>query len=132
MFPHTITVFNKVEDGDDTVYYPTVLRKTLFSYKTVKTTSNEGVLIEGNTLVVIPSSFISSKNFISIKDYNLVEGTDRDNVFTLNNEDIVVKGRYEGKALTKRDIFGIFSEVATVVGVKTYDYGLKHWSLVCK
>ena len=81
MFPHTITVLNKVLKGDDVVYLPSILSGTLFVRLSASTKSTTGLDPSNVVKVTIPMSVKAQKPFIS--SYNMPNFPKRRNEVSL-------------------------------------------------
>ena len=130
MFPHTITVLNKVLRGDDVVYLPSVLSGTLFVRLSASTKSTTGLDPSNVVKVTIPMSVKAQKPFISSLQYAELSEDEKRGFFTLKEDDIIVKGIIALNEISLESINSNYEEKMVIKSVDTFDFGnLKHWQV---
>lgn len=87
MFPHTITIFNLVND----TFYRKVVKDVFTTTKKVISPEGKGEKYMPVHDVII--SNIAMKDYLDIDSYNELE--DKSNNYTLKNNDIVVIGEFK-------------------------------------
>lgn len=104
MYRQIATVFNKIEDGDDYIYQPTVVTGC-FICKTVKAIdSANGVGQSSIGKCVIPRDAITSREFAAESDYEAMDVEQKKAHWTLREGDMVVSGSVPEESLTLTDI----------------------------
>ena len=130
MFPHTITVLNKVESDDGVFYIPTVLRGVLYVTSRSSSRTTTGSEIKDDIKCTIPFKVEVNKPFISRLDYNKLSDTDKVNYWTLSKEDIIVKDTIIDSQISLKMINSKYEDKMVVSFVDTLDFGgLRHWNL---
>lgn len=130
MFPHTITVLNKVESDDGVFYIPTVLRGVLYVTSRSSSRTTIGSEIKDDIKCTIPFKVEVNKPFISRLDYNKLSDTDKVNYWTLSKEDIIVKDTIIDSQISLKMINSKYEDKMVVSFVDTLDFGgLRHWNL---
>ena len=137
-----ITLYNKYYDEDDKC--AKYKRSYLFgvnhrsSYGT--TTSSKSINNNDENIIYIPFSVYSEdKEYIKPKAYEKLIDSEKDNYFTLNDGDIIVKEIVDfeltaEKGSNLKALNEFYDDVSTVSNVITYDFGsdyMKHWKVVC-
>lgn len=87
MFPHTITIFNLIND----IYYRKVVNDVFVTTK--KIISQEG---KGEKYIPVHNVIFSNtamKDYLDVDSYKKLE--DKKNNYTLRNNDIIVTGEFE-------------------------------------
>lgn len=130
MFPHTITVLNKVLKDDDVVYFPSVLNGTLFVRLAASSKSTTGLDPSNTVKVTIPMSVKSQKPFISSLQYAKLSEEEKRGFFTLKEDDIIVKGNISLEEISLEAINSNYEEKMVIKSVDTFDFGnLQHWQV---
>lgn len=130
MFPHTITVLNKVLKDDDVVYFPSVLMGTLFVRLAASSKSTTGLDPSNTVKVTIPMSVKSQKSFISSLQYAELSEEEKRGFFTLKEDDIIVKGKVDLDEISLEVINSNYEEKMVIKSVDTFDFGnLQHWQV---
>lgn len=129
----TLTLYNRRHDpaNDRDVYHRTVISGISW-YSTVKSTVTERGLKSANLYTIrIPlDADFNGKNWIDPKGYT--EAGDVSNLFTLNEGDLIVKGKVSLEITVPAQIHQQFSEAFTVLSVTDNRRALnaKHWKVV--
>ena len=98
---NTITIYNyyKNEDGDR-VYIPSVIRRCVaynkknnFDYMTQTYGSNKQY--SWNILLDSKNTYCEGKKYLDYKDWNKLSDYDKENFWTLQVEDVIIKGVYD-------------------------------------
>ena len=88
MFLNTITLFNVMQNNDNTTYHRSVISNVFYYVNRI--ISNEGNGEKYTTAYHVIFSEESLENYVSKKEF---DGTE--NTFTLRENDIIVLGEYE-------------------------------------
>lgn len=134
-FPHTITVFNKVETNGKTHYRPTVisgcLNRTNFAYPKSAVGVNNG----STTSLYIPlTADTGGRKYIEPDKYAKLNDEERDSFYTFHPEaDYYIVGIYEGEshAIRTEDVKAI-ANVHKITAAELLDFGsraLWHWEV---
>ena len=127
MFPHIVTILNKVEDDDVVMYYPTIVDKALYVDIDNSKSSLTGIDTGDSVKVTIPFSVGVFDSFVDGLTYNRLSADEKVNKWTLRKDDIIVKGIVESK-ISKKDLVSTYPYQMTITRVNTNDFGsLKHW-----
>lgn len=127
MFPHTVTVLNKVESDDSLVYYPTVISGVLFVNVDNNSKSLTGLDDKDTVKCTIPFSVSSDHKFVDGLEYSGLPIDEKKSFWTLRKDDVIVKGVVESP-ISKQDLINTFDYLMTITKVSTNDFGnLKHW-----
>lgn len=127
MFPHTVTVLNKVEIDDEVMYYPTILNGVLYVMKYSMTKDTLGRNDNDTVKCTIPFSVSSSNKYIGEKEFEALSDDEKSDYWTLRKDDIIVKDIVLQK--TDRKSLDYYRDsMMTITGVNINDFGnLKHW-----
>lgn len=127
MFPHVVTILNKVEDDDGVMYYPTVVDKALYVDIDNSKSSLTGIDTSDSVKVTIPFVVGVFSNFVDGLTYNRLPVDEKVNKWTLRKDDIIVKGIVDSP-ICKKDLVSTYPYQMTITRVNTNDFGsLKHW-----
>ena len=127
MFPHVVTILNKVEDDDGVMYYPTIVDKALYVNIDNSKSSLTGIDTGDSVKVTIPFSVGVFQSFVDGLTYNRLSVDEKVNKWTLRKDDIIVKGIVESP-ISKKDLVSTYPYQMTITRVNTNDFGsLKHW-----
>ena len=130
MFPHTVTVLNKVEDNDGVRYLPTRLDGVLYVTTRSSSRSTTGSDNKDEIKCTIPFGVSVDKAFVNRLAYNKLTDEDKAKHWTLSKEDIIVKAVIEDPQLALKTINSLYEEKMVVSFVDTLDFGgLKHWQV---
>lgn len=139
-----ITLYNKYFDNkDNTIKYKRSyligvnykISDGASSLSTQKGPSNKNEII-----IYIPFSVgVENKSYLKPKAYEKLLDSEKDNYFTLNDGDIIVKGIIDfeltgDKGSNLKYLNEFYDDVSTVSNIITYDFGseyMKHWKVVC-
>lgn len=130
MFPHTITVMNKVESDDGAVYLPSTIKGVL--YVSFKTSAKDVTGVSGNNTIkcTIPMSITSQKPYLSKREYDALPATDKPDYFTLAPDDVIVKGVISSVENSLNAINNLCEERFVIKNIDVLDYGmLSHWQV---
>lgn len=127
MFPHVVTILNKVEDDDGVMYYPTIVDKALYVNIDNSKSSLTGIDTGDSVKVTIPFSVGVFQSFVDGLTYNRLSVDEKVNKWTLRKDDIIVKGIVDSP-ISKKDLVSTYPYQMTITRVNTNDFGsLKHW-----
>ena len=127
MFPHVVTILNKVEDDDGVMYYPTIVDKALYVNIDNSKSSLTGIDTGDSVKVTIPFSVGVFQSFVDGLTYNRLSVDEKVNKWTLRKDDIIVKGVVDSP-ISKKDLVSTYPYQMTITRVNTNDFGsLKHW-----
>lgn len=130
MFPHTVTVLNKVQNDDGVLYLPTVLSGVLYVTSRSSSRSTTGSDNKDDIKCTIPFSVKVDKPFISRLDFDKLSNEEKAKYWTLTKEDIIVKDIISNSQLSLKTINSNYSEKMVVSFVDTLDFGgLRHWQV---
>lgn len=130
MFPHTVTVLNKIESDDGVVYLPTVLEGVLYVTSRSSSRTTTGSDNKDDIKCTIPFKVKVSKPFISRLDYNKLSDDDKVKYWTLSKEDIIVKDIITDSQISLKMINSKYEDKMVVSFVDTLDFGgLRHWQV---
>lgn len=130
MFPHTVTVLNKVQSNDGVLYLPTVLSGVLYVTSRSSSRSTTGFDNKDDIKCTIPFGVKVDKPFISRLDFDKLSDEEKAKYWTLTKEDIVVKDIIFNSQLSLKTINSNYSEKMVVSFVDTLDFGgLRHWQV---
>lgn len=139
-----ITLYNKYFDNNDkTIKY----KKSYIAgvnYKisdgTNSLSTQKGPSDKNEIIIYIPFSVEKDyKGYLKPKAYEKLLDNEKNNYFTLNNGDIIVKGIIDfeltgNKGANLKYLNESYDDVSTINNVITYDCGsdyMKHWKVVC-
>ncbi len=135
-FPHTVTIFNKIEKQGKTYYRPTVIRgclnRTNFSYPK----STVGVNNGSTTALYIPlSADAGGKCYIAPDKYRKLDDQDRNDFYTFCPiDDYYIVGIYEADEpyfIRTEDIKAL-ANIHKITAAELLDFGSKslwHWEV---
>ena len=127
MFPHVVTILNKVEDDDGVMYYPTIVDKALYVNIDNSKSSLTGIDTGDSVKVTIPFNVGVFQSFVDGLTYNSSSVDEKVNKWTLRKDDIIVKGIVDSP-ISKKDLVSTYPYQMTITRVNTNDFGsLKHW-----
>ena len=137
-----ITLYNKYYDEDDKCakYKRSYLFGVNYRSSYGTTTSSKSINNNDENIIYIPFSVYSEdKEYIKPKAYEKLIDSEKDNYFTLNDGDIIVKEIVDfeltaEKGSNLKALNEFYDDVSTVSNVITYDFGsdyMKHWKVVC-
>ena len=130
MFPHTVTVLNKVPSDDGVVYLPTVLEGVLYVTSRSSSRTTTGSDNKDDIKCTIPFKVKVDKPFISRLDYNKLSDDVKSKYWTLSKEDIIVKDIITESQISLKMINNTYDEKMVVSFVDTLDFGgLRHWQV---
>lgn len=130
MFPHTVTVLNKIESDDGVLYLPTVLEGVLYVTSRSSSRTTTGSDNKDDIKCTIPFKVGVDKPFISRLDYNKLADDEKANYWTLSKEDIIVKDIITDSQISLKMINNKYEDKMVVSFVDTLDFGgLKHWQV---
>ena len=89
MFPHTVTVLNKVQDDDGVFYLPTILRGVLYVTSRSSSKSTTGSDNKDDIKCTIPFKVNVDKNFVNKLEYDKLTNDEKVNNWTLSKDDII-------------------------------------------
>lgn len=130
MFPHTVTVLNKVESDDGVVYYPTILSGVLYVTTRSSSRTTTGSDNKDDIKCTIPFKVTvkDDKSFISRMEYNKLPDDMKPEFWTLSKDDIIVKDVIFDSQISLKLINSNYNEKMVVSFVDTLDFGsLQHW-----
>ncbi len=129
----TVTIFNKRLEKDTgfDVYVPTVIRGVSWFCEIASTVDDAGLKAANRFTIRIPlNADFSGKRYVPVNEY--LAGNDTQDLFTLANGDIIVKGAVTESGLKPADLQTRFGEIVTILGV-TDNHGARnapHWKVV--
>lgn len=137
-----ITLYNKYYDEEDKCakYKRSYLFGVNYRSSYGTTTSSKSINNNDENIIYIPFSVYSEdKEYIKPKAYEKLIDSEKDNYFTLNDGDIIVKEIVDfeltaEKGSNLKALNEFYDDVSTVSNVITYDFGsdyMKHWKVVC-
>ena len=137
-----ITLYNKYYDEEDKCakYKRSYLFGVNYRSSYGTTTSSKSINNNDENIIYIPFSVYSEdKEYIKPKAYEKLINSEKDNYFTLNDGDIIVKEIVDfeltaEKGSNLKALNEFYDDVSTVSNVITYDFGsdyMKHWKVVC-
>lgn len=130
MFPHTVTVLNKVQSDDGVVYLPTVLNGVLYVTSRSSSRTTTGSDNKDDIKCTIPFKVGVDKQFISRLYYNKLPDDEKSKYWTLSKEDIIIKGIITESQISLKMINNTYDEKMVVSFVDTLDFGgLRHWQV---
>lgn len=130
MFPHTVTVMNKVDTYDGVVYKPSVLVGVLFTSKKASSKILEGLGNKNTMQCTIPFGVVCDKPFTDPLVYSKLTEEEKDNYWTLREDDIIIKSIITDSSLTLKKISSVYDRKMVVLSVDTLDFGsLQHWQV---
>lgn len=88
MFPDEITIFNKIENGDETTYHSKHLKNVIWYGTDNINLSGKGIVNSDDINIVIPLESLS--DYKKVSEFNELD--DKSNFFTLQKKDKIVKG----------------------------------------
>lgn len=88
MFPDEITIFNKIENDDETTYYTKHLKNVIWYGTDNINLLGKGIVNSDDINIVIPLESLS--DYKKVSEFNELD--DKSNFFTLQKEDKIVKG----------------------------------------
>ena len=121
----SLTVYNRVIIDRETRYQRTVIKKVFFQEKQASNRLVSGFQEADKVITLIPMKHQATRQYKPFKEFNNLK--DKENYFTLQNEDIIVKGDidYEIKGDSLKEIEKLYP-VFRITSVDTYDFGSKH------
>lgn len=130
MFPHTVTVLNKIESDDGVFYLPTILEGVLYVTSRSSSRTTTGSDNKDDIKCTIPFKVKVGKPFISRLDYNKLSDDDKVKYWTLSKEDIIVNDIITGSQISLKMINSKYEDKMVVSFVDTLDFGgLRHWQV---
>lgn len=130
MFPHTITVLNKVENDDGVVYLPTVLEGVLYVTRRDSSRSVTGSDNKDDIKCTIPFKVSLQKPFIGKLVYDNLPVDEKVKYWTLSKDDIIVKDIVSEPQLSLKQIDMLYESKLLISYVDTNDFGsLQHWQV---
>lgn len=115
----TITVFNKRYDADegDYIYQPTTISGVRWWATQAEAVDPKGGLIAASKITIrIPANAnAGGKSYADPLAYKAAE--DVSGLWTLQGEDIIVKGTAEGAAWTQKTLEATFPDICKILGV---------------
>lgn len=130
MFPHTVTVLNKVQIDDGVVYLPTVLSGVLYVTSRSSYKSKTGSDNKDDIKCTIPFKVNVDKKFISKLSYDKLSNSEKTKYWTLSKDDIIVKDILTDSKISLKMINDTYAEKMVVSFVDTLDFGgLRHWQV---
>lgn len=130
MFPHTVTVLNKVQSDDGVVYLPTILKGVLYVTSRSSSKSTTGSDNKDDIKCTIPFKVNVDKQFISKLAYDKLPDSEKTNYWTLAKDDIIVKDILTESQISLKMINNNYDEKMVVSFVDTLDFGgLRHWQI---
>lgn len=121
----SLTVYNRVIMDRETRYQRTVIKKVFFQEKQASNRLVSGFQEADKVITLIPMKHQSTRKYKPFKEFNNLK--DKENYFTLQNEDIIVKGDidYEIKGDSLKEIEKLYP-IFRITSVDTYDFGSRH------
>lgn len=121
----SLTVYNRVIIDRETRYQRTVIKKVFFQEKQASNRLVSGFQEADKVITLIPINHKATRKYKPFKEFN--NEKDKENYFTLQNEDIIVKGDvdYEIKGDSLKEIEKLYP-IFRITSVDTYDFGSKH------
>ena len=132
MFPHTITVLNKVSSDDGVIYLPTILKGVLYvtSRSSSRTTTGSDNKDDIKCTIPFDVNVEAGKQYIGELAYNKLPIDQKPNYWTLAKEDILVKDIITDSQVALKTINNDYEEKMVVSLVDKLDFGsLKHWQV---
>ena len=130
MFPHTVTVLNKVQDDDGVFYLPTILRGVLYVTSRSSSKSTTGSDNKDDIKCTIPFKVNVDKNFVNKLEYDKLTNDEKVNNWTLSKDDIIVKDIITESQISLKMINNTYNEKMVISFVDTLDFGgLRHWQV---
>lgn len=130
MFPHTVTVLNKVQNDDGVVYLPTVLSGVLYVTSRSSSKSTTGSDNKDDIKCTIPFKVNVDKQFINKLAYDKLSDIEKTKYWTLSKDDIIVKDILTESQISLKMINNNYDEKMVVSFVDTLDFGgLRHWQV---
>lgn len=130
MFPHTVTVLNKVQSDDGVVYLPTILRGVLYVPSRSSSKSTTGSDNKDDIKCTIPFKVNVDKQFISKLAYDKLSDDEKTKYWTLAKDDIIVKDILTESQISLKMVNNNYDEKMVVSFVDTLDFGgLRHWQV---
>ena len=130
MFPHTVTVLNKVQSDDGVVYLPTILRGVLYVTSRSSSKSTTGSDNKDDIKCTIPFKVNVDKQFISKLAYDKLSDDEKTKYWTLAKDDIIVKDILTESQISLKMVNNNYDEKMVVSFVDTLDFGgLRHWQV---
>lgn len=139
-----ITLYNKYFDKADkcTKYKRSYLIGVNYRISDgVSSLSTQKGTNDSNEIIIyIPFSVNGeSKEYLRPKAYEALTHEEKNNYYTLNDGDVIVKGIIDFEITCEKNsnlksLQELYDDVSTVKNVKTYDCGsdyMKHWKVVC-
>lgn len=121
----SLTVYNRVIIDKEARYQRTVIKKAFFQEKQASNRLVSGFQEADKVITLIPINHKATRKYKPFKEFN--NEKDKENYFTLQNEDIIVKGDvdYEIKGDSLKEIEKLYP-IFRITSVDTYDFGSKH------
>lgn len=104
MFCNIATVFNRIVDGDDCMYNPTIITGCFICKTSKVVDTDKGVTPSSIGKCVIPYTAVSSHEFAPKYEYDKMTPEDQHNYWTLRDGDFIVSGSIMDDGLTANDI----------------------------
>ena len=126
MFMHTVTLYNKVDDGN---WQRTVLSGAYWNDTKGATIRKTGVVPDNSLQLFISLNARTNRAYKPPKEWQAL--SDKSDFWTLQNGDIVVKGNvdYEIKR-SPSELMSKFDNVRTITAVDDNAFGsLGHWEV---
>lgn len=116
MFPHTVTVINLYNDS----YKKCVVDNVFYHEDKIIAPEGRGENYSNAHQVIFSN--------VALEKYkNNGEYTGTENTFTLNKNDIIIKGSYEGDITSASDLDNLSSDYFFIKGIHENDYGLNSY-----
>ena len=130
MFPHTVTVLNKVQNDDGVFYLPTILSGVLYVTSRSSSKSTTGSDNKDDIKCTIPFKVNVDKKFISRLAYDKLSDIEKTKYWTLSKDDIIVKDILTESQISLKMINNTYDEKMVISFVDTLDFGgLRHWQV---
>lgn len=128
MFPHKVTVLNRVEDDDGVSYIATVLSGVLYVTSRSSSRSTTGSDNKDDVKCTIPFNVSVDKEFIGKLEYDKLPINEKSKYWTLAKEDVIVKDVVGEDKISLKTLNSKYENKMVISFVDTLDFGsLKHW-----
>nr|DAZ72420.1 MAG TPA: hypothetical protein [Caudoviricetes sp.] len=117
MFPDEITIFNKIENDDETTYHKTNLKNVIWYGTDNINLLGKGIVNSDDINIVIPLESLS--DYKKVSEFNELD--DKSNFFTLQKEDKIVKGVADDIKSVKE--LSKYENVVTIKGIEENLFG---------
>lgn len=130
MFPHTVTVLNKVQNDDGVVYLPTILNGVLYVTSRSSSRTTTGSDNKDDIKCTIPFKVGVNKPFVNRLAYDKLSDDEKNKYWTLSKDDIIVKDTITDSQISLKAVNSSYNEKMVVSFVDTLDFGgLMHWQV---